>query len=729
MESTPGDIFVEKNAEFVTDESIDDVGGWHLHDLLSALVLLDRLLGRAIEKAQRVHGSEAAGDPFRGLYISPEEATRLLAHEPGAPLLYAGVSGEPKPGVESFDSTDESRLAWLAQAFGLSAFDLDLILIALAPELDRRYERLFAFLQDDVRLRRPTVDLALNLLCSDAVDKLERRMHFDADAPLIHQGLIHLIPDAEPVQSSLLSQTIKLDEQILRYLLHQDALDARLTAYCEVTFPSAALNELPIADTMKENLPMLIERAWETDQPLTLYFRGQDGAGKRQAAAALAAEIGSALLVVDLPRAYSTSIPFEQALKLALRYAWLYDLIPYLEGVDLFSSDEDTHPSERLTEALASQTGITILAGKQPWRAIGSYPLGVVSISFNALTFAQQRACWQSNLAEYGLDLDEADLSLLASRYRLLPGQIAEVVAVAVGSTASPPTLDELLAAARAQCGHDLARLTRRIDPVHTWDDIVLPEDTIAQLREICQRVNRRHLVLDEWGFEARLSLGKGVTALFAGPSGTGKTMAAEIVAGELGLDLYKIDLAGVVSKYIGETERNLERIFRAAQDGANAVLFFDEADALFGKRSEVRDSHDRYANIEISYLLQKMEEYEGLAILATNLIQNMDAAFMRRLAFSVHFPFPDAESRQRIWKRIWPSETPLTQDVDAASLAQRFEFSGGNIKNVALAAAFLAAEDGKVVTLDHVFHATRREYQKMGQSMPAVEDGVEEAI
>ncbi|MEJ2607957.1 MAG: ATP-binding protein, partial [Anaerolineales bacterium] len=210
--------------------------------------------------------------------------------------------------------------------------------------------------------------------------------------------------------------------------------------------------------------------------------------------------------------------------------------------------------------------------------------------------------------------------------------------------------------------------------------------------------------------------------------SGTGKTMAAEIVAGELGLDLYKIDLAGVVSKYIGETEQNLERIFRAAQDGANAVLFFDEADALFGKRSEVRDSHDRYANIEISYLLQKMEEYEGLAILATNLIQNMDAAFMRRLAFSVHFPFPDADSRQRIWTHIWPSETPLAQDVDAASLAQRFEFSGGNIKNVALAAAFLAAEDGKVVTLDHVFHATRREYQKMGQSMPVVEDGVEEA-
>ena len=197
--------------------------------------------------------------------------------------------------------------------------------------------------------------------------------------------------------------------------------------------------------------------------------------------------------------------------------------------------------------------------------------------------------------------------------------------------------------------------------------------------------------------------------------------MAAEVIANELRLDLYKIDLSGVVSKYIGETEKNLDRIFTAAED-ANAILFFDEADALFGKRSEVRDSHDRYANLEISYLLQKMEEYAGIAILATNLRQNLDESFLRRLAFTVHFPFPDEHDRRRIWSAIWPAQTPLTDDVDLAFLARQFKLSGGNIKNVALAAAFLAAEDDGPVTMTHLLHATRREFQKMGKALAEAE-------
>jgi AAA+ superfamily predicted ATPase len=279
------------------------------------------------------------------------------------------------------------------------------------------------------------------------------------------------------------------------------------------------------------------------------------------------------------------------------------------------------------------------------------------------------------------------------------------------------PTVDDLFAAARAQSGHDLAAVAHKIEPKYVWDDIVLPEDSLAQLREICQRVAHRHRVLGEWGFDRKLSLGKGVNALFAGPSGTGKTMAAEIIANALGLDLYRIDLAGVVSKYIGETEKNLDRVFSAAQH-ANAILFFDEADALFGKRSEVRDSHDRYANIEISYLLQKMEEYDGIAILATNLRQNLDDAFMRRLAFTVHFPFPDEASRRQIWTGIWPAETPLDGDIDHDFLARQYKLSGGNIKNIALASAFLAAEDEKPVTMAHLFQATRREHQKMGKTL-----------
>ena len=224
-----------------------------------------------------------------------------------------------------------------------------------------------------------------------------------------------------------------------------------------------------------------------------------------------------------------------------------------------------------------------------------------------------------------------------------------------------------------------------------------------------------RSIVYDQWGFEQKLSLGKGLNVLFAGPSGTGKTMAAEIMAGELGLELYKIDLSSIVSKYIGETEKNLSRIFTEAET-SNVILFFDEADALFGKRTEVRDSHDRYANIEVNYLLQKMEEYDGVVILATNFRRNMDDAFVRRMHFTVEFPLPDAADRLRIWEKAWPQATPCSPDLDLEFMARQFEIAGAGIRNIALAAAFLAASNGGKVNMAHLLHGTRREFQKMGK-------------
>jgi SpoVK/Ycf46/Vps4 family AAA+-type ATPase len=347
--------------------------------------------------------------------------------------------------------------------------------------------------------------------------------------------------------------------------------------------------------------------------------------------------------------------------------------------------------------------------------------------------FEHRRAWWSASLGLESLDVDPAALDAVADRYRLLPGQIEEAVSglrdlVRLRSAGGDdverlePEVRQLaasdfFAAARLQTGHDLGSFARKIDARYTWEDIVLPPDAVAQLHEICDRVVHHRRVLDEWGFGRKLSFGKGVSALFTGPSGTGKTMAAEIIATELGLDLHKIDLSGVVSKWIGETEKNLDRIFTAAEN-ANAILLFDEADALFGKRSEVRDSHDRYANIEVSYLLQKMEEYDGVAILATNLRANLDEAFVRRLGFTVQFPFPEEESRRRIWAGIWPAATPLAPDADASTLAKQFKLSGGNIKNIALAAAALAAADSGVVRMAHVLHATRREYQKVGKTL-----------
>jgi SpoVK/Ycf46/Vps4 family AAA+-type ATPase len=274
---------------------------------------------------------------------------------------------------------------------------------------------------------------------------------------------------------------------------------------------------------------------------------------------------------------------------------------------------------------------------------------------------------------------------------------------------------DDLYTAARSHSNPNLANLAMKLVPRYGWDDLVLPDDQLHILREMVSTIRSRPKVLDVWGLGTKLVSSRGVTALFAGPPGTGKTMAAEIIAADLGLDLYKIDLSTVISKYIGETEKNLARVFHEAET-SNAILFFDEADSLFGKRSEVRDSHDRYANIEISYLLQRMEAYDGVTILATNLRANLDEAFTRRLQFAVDFPFPEQADRLKIWQTLFPSTLPRSPNLDFETLAQRFKIAGGNIRNILVSAAYLAADDGQIVTMEHLLHGTRRELQKMGR-------------
>ena len=282
------------------------------------------------------------------------------------------------------------------------------------------------------------------------------------------------------------------------------------------------------------------------------------------------------------------------------------------------------------------------------------------------------------------------------------------------------PTLPALQAsdidaASRVQSQHRLGLMARKLEPHYTWDDIVLPRQQLATLHLICTTVRQRPTVYGDWGFDRKLSTGKGMIALFSGVSGTGKTMSAEIIANELGLDLYKINLSAVVSKYIGETEKNLERIFSEAQY-TDAILFFDEADALFGKRSEVKDAHDRYANIETAYLLQRTEEYNGLVILASNIKKNMDEAFVRRIHFMVDFPFPEEPERLEIWRRTFPGEAPRAEDIDLTFLARKLKITGGNIRNIILLGAFLAAEEHQPISMRHLVRGASYEFQKIGK-------------
>jgi AAA+ superfamily predicted ATPase len=679
--------------------------------------------GRAVAAAGVAYGPEAAGDSYRGLYVGAAEVGRLLARRPLVPPLGAHGTSDGSPALGR-----GPRFRRLQEAFDLSAFDVDALAVALAPELDLRYERLFAYLQDDVSRRRPGVDLVLNLLCQDAVSKLARRARFAADAPLVRHGLVHLVSEPGHLEPPLLSRALTLDEQIVALLAGAPGLDSRLAPFCRRVPPAPGCREAYLAAETQLALSTLVREARAERRPLRLHFQGLPGSGRRATAEALAAEAGAVLLVTDLARAVEARVDLALVLPLVFRQAWLEDAVLFLENVDALRDEDRGLPFQRLLEHLAGSPGVSVLGGVRPWAPPTGGALGVVAVSFPLPTVEQGRRLWAARLESEGAALTDADLDALATRFRLMPSQIDDAAATAANlarlraaargeepADAPAVTLADAFAAARPHGGHDLAWLALKVEAVYAWDDIVLPPDALEQLREVCRRMVHRHRVLEEWGFGRKLPYGRGVNALFSGPSGTGKTMAAEIIASELALDLYRIDLSQVVSKYIGETERNLEQVFTAAER-TNAVLFFDEADALFGKRSEVRDAHDRYANIEIAYLLQRVEHYEGLAILATNLRQNLDDAFLRRLQFIVEFPFPDEADRLRIWRGAWPPGAPLGHDVDLPLLARRLRLTGGSIRNITLAAAFLAAAEGRPVGMAHVLRATRREMEKMGQ-------------
>ncbi|HNC42141.1 MAG TPA: AAA family ATPase [Nitrosomonas sp.] len=702
-------------------------------NLIPWLQWLDELVDKASKRIPQVYGIEATQDAFRGLHISQEEFQRLVAREPGSSLFAVADQIDSDYHLNKLPLPEQ--LYQLLQSFSLSRFDICILIIALAPELDLKYERLYAYLQDDVSKKRPSVDLALNLLCPSALEKMQRRRHFATDASLIANELVHLIADTNQSQPPLLAHYLKLDDQIVSFILNEQSIDKRIVSACNLTFPAGNLRSNAIINDAEKDLPALAKKRIEAGKPLWLYFQGLDTTSKTALAENLASQLSMPILQVDLARLLNAAADFKTACRLTLREARLKGAILYLNEYDTLRESEHAAAHQQFLTQLAQMNGIMILSGIGPWIPHEQGPKGILSVTFDLPDFSQRLKIWKNTLKTQGIKLSKKDVESLARRFRFTPSQITDVVITATNraqlqtfnsseSNQSRTLLYGLFAAARIQTRHILAKLAQHIEPKSQLDDLVLPEDAMTQLKEIIVQYLHRETVLETWGFGRKLSYGKGINVLFAGSSGTGKTMAAEILASQLGLDLFRIDLSGVVSKYIGETEKNLDKIYTAAEN-ANAILFFDEADALFGKRSEVKDSHDRYANLEISYLLQKMEQYEGIAILATNLRQNLDEAFVRRLAFIVHFPFPDEAMRRRIWAGIWPASVPLAEDVDLDTLAKQFKLSGGNIRNIALSAAYLAAGNGQGVTRAQIQQAAQREFQKLGKLLAQTGEGL----
>ena len=621
-----------------------------------------------------------------------------LARVAAALDRHAGT--EPAPDERAVDQElelaaaalpDAAALDELCAVFGLTAFERDTLLLCAGVELDSAFAGRCAAAQGG--RPQPTFSLALASLAEPHWSALAPA------APLRGWRLVEVLPG-----DTLATSPLRIDERVLHHLTGVRYLDDRLRGIVEQLPPPEALP--PSLGAVAGDAAALLGAG---AVPPLVQLLGTEPAAARSVAGTAAAALGletAALRAADVP---ASAAEREALVRLWEREALL--------GRRALVVEVDEHDAAETARAAAVLAGLvhtpTLLSAREPLH-VANRP--VVRLEVKRPTRAEQRALWHAYLGDLGARGD-TELDALVTQFDL---GLEELRGMGVQLHAAD-SADALWDACRTQARARLDDLAQRIDPHAGWDDLVLPAKEVEVLEEIAAQVRGRTVVYEDWGFAAKSARGLGISALFAGPSGTGKTMAAEVLAAELRLDLYRIDLSQVVSKYIGETEKNLRRVFDAAEVGS-AILLFDEADALFGKRSDVRDSHDRYANIEISYLLQRMEAYRGLAILTTNMKSALDSAFLRRIRFIVQFPFPDAPQRAEIWRRIFPVQTP-TAVLDIDRLA-RLNVAGGNIHNIALNAAFLAADAAEPVRMGHLLQAVRGEYAKLEKPLTEVEIG-----
>ena len=607
----------------------------------------------------------------------------------------------------------------LVELFSLTQFERSVLLLCFATELDPNCERLYAYVQDDLTQNYATPRLALALFGGEGDAALNARDSFLPTAPLRGFRLVTLGQGAQHA-ATLSARPLRLEERIADYLSGVNQLDERLA---DTLRPVA---RAPVAPSQVELIGRVAERlrAGVTDGVWpALNITGERGVGKSAAARSLCERLGLQLYSVNFARVPAAGAELQEAFQVLRREAVMLQFGIYLDATEADAGVEAARKAF-VDDALARLDALVVVGSRERWTAERE----MLSMQIPKPDTGARRAMWLESLETASETLD-GEVEDLIQQFDFGPSNIRRAVESARARARlragegdeAKLTAADLWRACREQAGGQLSELAQRIQPCYTWDDIVLPAELHSLLREIAAQVSNRPKVYESWGFGAKLNRGRGISALFAGSSGTGKTMAAEVLANHLDLDLYRIDLSSVVSKYIGETEKNLRRVFDAAEQ-SGAILFFDEADALFGKRSEVKDSHDRYANIEINYLLQRMEEYRGMAILATNMKSQMDQAFMRRLRFNVDFPIPDASHRRSIWQKVFPKQADVSK-LDYDFLA-RLEITGGNIRNIAVNAAFLAASEGEPIQMHHILRATRQEYNKIDKLILASEFG-----
>ncbi|MFI5733396.1 ATP-binding protein [Kribbella sp. NPDC051587] len=661
----------------------------HLRHLLGRLSLVEDRVRVLVELRRRT--DPAPDDAFRGLYLSPAVIDGILAGRPTSPpdLTDRLAAVEAEADAAEVDGSTP-RLRRLVHAFGLTELDTEILLTVLAPDLDARFEQLYGYLNDDVSQRRATARLVFDLLGVPAADPLARG-RFDVSAPLMAGGLIEIESPTRP----FLGRALRVPDPVTAYLVGGYATEPLLL---DVTVPAPLI----VYGELEER----IVRGLQPGRPV--YLRDRPGSAGPGLTAAAFSKLDLGVLALDLTKLPKDTDPIVFA-RTAARHA-------RLRSSGILAGPVESAPLDVL-RALAAAPVQVVLTGVPTWDPNWA---NVVPATLEPpiLTESQRATLWHALLPTASVDLDAAGET---STFRLGVDQIVRTAEAATTRAEVDGVLvtgDVLRAGARSQNGAGLERLARRIQPAVSWNDLVLPPEQLDRLHELAIRARYREQVIRGWGMRPGGGRGAGVSALFTGESGTGKTLSAEVIAAELGVDLYVVDLATVIDKYIGETEKNLERVFTEAT-GVNGVLLFDEADAIFGKRSDVSDARDRYANVEVAYLLQRMESFDGLAILTTNLRANLDEAFSRRLDLIIHFPQPEEPERLLLWDRCLGPTVPRHPTLDLHAAA-RFELSGGDIRSAAVTAAYYAAANTRPVTPQDLLTAIDHEYTKLGRLPPA---------
>ncbi len=596
------------------------------------------------------------------------------------------------------EETPPPALPMLAKNLGLSKFEQRILALCVAQELDPQIPRLCALAQDDISKDHASFALGFSLF--DEPDWAA----LSPQGPLRHWRLIEI---NQPGATPLTAATLQADERIVNYIKGMNYLDDRITPLVYPLKEGLSNHQLPPSQrTVAEHIIDYLQAPPGSYHLRPVQLHGKDNESKRLVAAKVCAKLGLSAYILPINQIPQSSSDLELFMRLWQRESLLLPLALYIDASEVNQSEQ--HLLNQFTPRFfQGNNGLVFIDEARDNEA--SVPQAMAFEIEKPLP-EEQAQLWRQALG----DQVQHKLPQITEQFSFNQSQIQRIAGWVQGDHENL-TADQgqaLWQTCRLATRSGLEKLTRRIDTKATWNDIVLPEQQTTLLKQIAEQIFSRKRVYSDWGFREKMNRGLGISVLFSGQSGVGKTMGAEVIANACQLDLYSIDLSAVISKYYGDTEKNLRKLFDAAED-SGAILFFDEADALFGARNEAKTSHESYRNTQIDYLLQRMEAYPGLAILATNMKSALDKAFTRRLRFIVDFPFPDMNIRQEIWQKVFPEKTPLSRSIDFQRLA-RLNLSGGSIHNIALNAAFLAAHEGSEVTMPLILDATRAEFKKL---------------